>query len=1256
MPEEKKDKKVVPFVTPGNEAKKDSFTFSDKIKNSKPAGSKSFANRISSKIGSDGKPKKTLFERTKRDAPFFIAAIVALLLLPFLYKYSGSVTEPDMVTPGLEGSEFDPTRSGFDTLTGDPEGQIAQLAGRDSMDLIVGFGKKQEEESDDFSSYNSNLNSGLDDSYSSSKNNAEEYNTTNIYRQRKQAAPATRAAFKKTNINPLRGAGLTSRGGGKLGVGMWGGGLKRAADKVKADAPKSSPKPVSLQPLQAAGKPSRSYFGQGAAAEARRSKDAMSKANAMQALMDAQMKPIEPGKIGGIGGGDFGGPGGGNGNLDRKFAFNGKEPWWWDMMKKRSQMEWEAKFNRKWDWIKWGDKLAQNILGGIINCLVTGNDDGDPGTFFGTAKSDSGVDKCCGRSAQEWSAAWGSFPTSKKQCESSDCGKNMLDRGKEPWEEGAKASPGRGFFAQRVNCLSNGLFAKGGYGSGAPQISENASGGQCADLNTTHNYSIKPEGEALKWHTYHYIVARNYLPLSVAGKKEPDSKRIRLCSEYSDNLRMRKQSAAGAAAIYELSTADSLRLQKIENMLEDLAANPEKNKDNIKKLEQEKESLVAKYAKTSGSGKPNNNKRQYTENADPESLNDACVVYVAESEILDWERGFKPNMIDMLEKLIQERGISAVSYDDNGKPNNYATSSRKLAEEAFEQLDLYMIAGMSSKYKIGTSSNMKQLLPMPYWKFQEAFLERRGTTTSDRKEGGWRTNVSKRKHRQVGIDTVFGAKCYFDNAIKLSCKHNSSPAQAQVTFTPAFQASRGTVKAEAITLKASYYPGNSSEGNLHKDQAAPMPQIISVAQPTDSKGTSFIYTYSRMLEGASSGKATELTEDSVGTVKWDLIRGGTVIKTVSCDFNNSGDSVNPYIPVPECTDGAVVKMPETKIAGQCQKQKVCSNGKWGKIENVPGDADCEGGNGGGGGGNNGPVPPTPTVVSFYDSLTRIPQSAAILQADSRPGKNGAVSNPQWSSCKLASGNSPLLALDAKTKEFIKSAKQKFDANADNKKALITLEYNENALTIANLVDAIMIDPNNGTVPANTVCLLGKTIGTVARDPQASSFDNLFGAFLSFINYDAASFPSRRTYDKSHSPVVDLRFKSGTDYWWGGYVRSGNREDYVNQVNQGVWKEFPLKELARTSLPAHSVGKLKSVNDQNSRVTYHTTYQDLMQAAPCQYNAEATVQRANVLRYISLLCAHGDQQKIKSAQRSGGNGSPTSAVNTPQHQDNHNNRE
>ncbi|MBP3513554.1 MAG: hypothetical protein J6J74_03580 [Elusimicrobiaceae bacterium] len=492
MPEEKKENKA---------AAKDSFTFSDKIKNSKPAASKSFANRISSKIGSDGKPKKTLFERTKRDAPFFIAAIVALLLLPFLYKYSGSVDEdPTMVTPATEDTLFDPNRSGFDGI-GDPEGQIAQLSGRDSMDLIVGFGNKQEEVSEELPIRNDLERSGLDENYSSS-NTAKEYNEKNVYRYKKQAAPATKAAFKKTNINPLRGAGLTSRGGGKLGVGMWGGGLKQAANKVKADAPKSSPKPVSLQPLQAAGKPSRSYFGQGAAAEARRSKDAMSKANAMQALMDAQMKPIEPGKIGGIGGGDFGGPGGGNGNLDRKFAFNGKEPWWWDMMKKRSQMEWEAKFNRKWDWIKFGDKLAQQLLDGLLSCLITGNDDWSMGKIGGAVADAGSKDKCNGLTKDMWESMHkeDGIPFGKKYCRAF-YGYGVKKDVEDPWEGGNSSDVDLNFFQARWDCLTNGAFAaRKARKAGEGVVTEANS---CASFYQNGRYLAGVGGD---YALYHYVV------------------------------------------------------------------------------------------------------------------------------------------------------------------------------------------------------------------------------------------------------------------------------------------------------------------------------------------------------------------------------------------------------------------------------------------------------------------------------------------------------------------------------------------------------------------------------------------------------------------------------------------------------------------------------------------------------------------------------------------------------------------------------
>lgn len=541
MPEEKdKKKSLFPFLGASDAKKdnKDSFTFSDKIKNSKPMGSKSFANRVSSKIGSDGKPRQTLFERTRRDAPFFIAALVALLLLPFLYKYSGQVSEEPMVTPGSEESVFDPERYGFDTATGNPDGQIAQFAGRDSLSLI--------KMGDDTSATDEVTNDyipshdGYDASQESSTSTEVEENNTNIYKR--AAAPATRAAFRRaaTKINPLSSAGLTSRGGSRLGVGMWGGGMKTAARKVGASGPRNSPKPVSLQPLQAAGKPSRTSFGSGSAAEARRSKDAMSKANAMQALMDAQMKPVQPGKIGGLGGGSFG-PGGGKGNLDRKFTYNGKEPWWWDMMKTRSQKEWEAKFNRKWDWIKWKDKMLQGFLNGIFSCLATGTDDWSMGKMFG-AEADAGKEPtCCGKKASKIAALL-------KQKTGKDFGKEACDNyvtevGKDKcptgWDDGNKNKVTMGPIAQRVDCLSNGFGASFGkmwsklFGKNKGTFAE---AGDCNTfakdgLYTADFASTKNDG---KWTVFHYVVGIPTAKLSAYYQMTPTKQAQELVVGYID--------------------------------------------------------------------------------------------------------------------------------------------------------------------------------------------------------------------------------------------------------------------------------------------------------------------------------------------------------------------------------------------------------------------------------------------------------------------------------------------------------------------------------------------------------------------------------------------------------------------------------------------------------------------------------------------------------------------------------------------------
>ena len=356
------------------ENKKDSFTFSDKIKNSKPAFNP-FSKRVSSKIGNNGKPKKTLFERTRRDAPFFVAAAAALLMLPFLYKYSGSVEDGEIITPGTD-SVFEPDHTRIDPILEDPSAQIAQLSVRDPLSLIKGWGDPEPAPS--VGSYDRD---GMDDTYTPP---ARSYRNESPYRQ--QAPAASRAAFQRqapapTKVGKLGSASMNLRGGGG-GFGRFGGAnLKTAAKASSAAAPKAGVKPVSLQPLRAAGNPSRSYFGQGSAAQARASRDAMGKSNALQALTDAMYDPLKANQapLGGLGGGDFVG-GAGAGKWDPHSEYKGITPWWWDMMKQQEMEKW------KWKYFLWRKGLVEPLIKGladflvqfgtgVMSCLFTATDD-----------------------------------------------------------------------------------------------------------------------------------------------------------------------------------------------------------------------------------------------------------------------------------------------------------------------------------------------------------------------------------------------------------------------------------------------------------------------------------------------------------------------------------------------------------------------------------------------------------------------------------------------------------------------------------------------------------------------------------------------------------------------------------------------------------------------------------------------------------------------------------------------------------------
>lgn len=1262
MPEEKKENKA---------AAKDSFTFSDKIKNSKPAGSKSFANRISSKIGSDGKPKKTLFERTKRDAPFFIAAIVALLLLPFLYKYSGSVgEEPTMVTPGSEETMFDPTRSGFDGI-GDPEGQIAQLAGRDSMDLIVGFGKKKEvEESDDFPSRSDwGDRSGMDDSYSS-KNNSEEYNTTNVYRQRKQAAPATRAAFKKTPINSLRGAGLTSRSGGKLGVGMWGGGLKKAADKVKGDAPKSSPKPVSLQPLQAAGKPSRSYFGQGAAAEARRSKDAMSKANAMQALMDAQMKPIEPGKIGGIGGGDFGGPGGGNGNLERKFAFNGKEPWWWDMMKQRSQMEWEAKFNRKWDWIKWGDKLLQNILGGVINCLITGEDDGSMGSMFGV-RAGSGNHATCAKMDAETFKKRFNIEMTKDNCRSAFWESYKKD-GIDPWDGGDYANASLGPIGKRLDCLSGGLGA-------AWNRMRSKDMGSLSEANACQSFAMdriyRAEFTSSKnkdWTVYHYVVGVPTNELDVYYKEsDPQKQKERLVIGYF-----------ARGTIFKDYEKVQNRQNFVPLFVESVAIKSKKvdAKKSAKASQLDDKVSFKGYWGTGGTSKGTCGHFENVSFAEAKAkcqkmswlCKNSCLEQIS-SQIKGKDKaevllsimtdGANTNVVSYQSfiAMLRDGGIMYDSVDaDSKSPLGLASKGGKQGKDwvtgarcayPLVRVSCENFANAKGSFMDTAGQTIEGAYPFAHLTFSN------GMASSDVYE--------KMKRRFIVGYSMQGE----DNANPEAITTSMSTASGQFFIVP------------HMTLK----PFNGTWRN--EDSGAVIPNGT---EKKNSGSYSVVATNPNIKANIKEGKRVVLTWAIHQCPVDTLLVDGSSINDGGCHNGNIGvydDKGNRVaskgqdkfgIPVSTATcvyyQGGDILGSDDQSGNDDDDSNKCTTGEEsqpcctqihpGYLYDPAHSPKCYDPNGGGGALNG-----ENTVLPLANTIPNI-----LIQFDDRPVEfhegPGKITRNVFQQCQFGKIDKQTVYNNTAAQDYVSGILDVVNAMPEFTASSTTIQH-AGDITVANLVDALTLayqKDQNAKVPQEVVCTLGKTIGYYSKDPQVNTSNNMFGAFAAYIDENSSFFPAKKNAagndDKrfigcpAQGQLVHKDYHYG-HYNWNHYQFADDlpengpegRTAYLNVLKgtggqlpaqQGTFywgqsEDFPLSAIGQ-SLDFQVDGthktrqQLRSFNDtidDFNRQRYHAAYANLYRNLSdknqgCGLSGDMNV--SDALEYIGRVCSNGPSAK------------------------------
>lgn len=1248
MPEEKdKKKSLFPFLGASDAKKdnKDSFTFSDKIKNSKPMGSKSFANRVSSKIGSDGKPRQTLFERTRRDAPFFIAALVALLLLPFLYKYSGQVSEDPMVTPGSEESVFDPERYGFDTATGNPDGQIAQFAGRDSLSLI--------KMGDDTSATDEVTNDyipshdGYDASQESSTSTEVEENNTNIYKR--AAAPATRAAFRRaaTKINPLSSAGLTSRGGSRLGVGMWGGGMKTAARKVGASGPRNSPKPVSLQPLQAAGKPSRTSFGNGSAAEARRSKDAMSKANAMQALMDAQMKPVQPGKIGGLGGGSFG-PGGGKGNLDRKFTYNGKEPWWWDMMKTRSQKEWEAKFNRKWDWIKWKDKMLQGFLNGIFSCLATGTDDWSMGKMFG-AEADAGKEPtCCGKKASKIAALL-------KQKTGKDFGKEACDNyvtevGKDKcptgWDDGNKNKVTMGPIAQRVDCLSNGFGASFGkmwsklFGKNKGTFAE---AGDCNTfakdgLYTADFASTKNDG---KWTVFHYVVGIPTNRLSAYYQMTPTKQAQELVVGYIDkgttfnsNISAMKDRQNFVPLFVESVAIKNKKIRKNgEVSTIDHNADDESGytftADELSLMEIQENGGI-KYTEFLNNLRKGGVMIDAGETDAKDSLSVSTKGAKQGKGFVTGARCPYPLVRITCEN---HATVSSQGAKINGMPYAHLTFTNGMTGEAAYNamksrfLISYMIQGEDNDVAsaITTSTNIAhgQYYDIPHMDIKPY----KGSWSEQMTGSGFVTNSLGKERNAQNLATGYQVIANSANINKLRGSDRTNPSNRTIITWEIRQCDSLSVDGESI-----------------------------------NKG------------GCQNGVIKERDEKGKVTAILGQDRPGRVVSTATCVYDDGG---NNYIGFPVELGGDKDQDPvppqgDVKPSGNDPQEKILQF-----ADNMNGTKGI------------------PTKYQERTGLLQIPTLSVNGKGGAKPF-NETLNSKECLAVGVArgGGSAPLLQQDVAA-DYINSVIASTNASPAFT-AANTKFVHSGKVSVPQLVDAMTVayaQDKNAKVPLEVVCSLGKTIGYNSYDPQMlklrAPWRNTFGAFAAYTSADSSYFPAPLTlqnsknYDLANMSdaqikkliIADRRFlgcgavKQGNGhtvtamasvrpYHYGRYnwnemstgdkadvpfIGQTGRDGYLSALERGGWvtnandpKAYPLHAIAeavgfqrRESVTKQELAASSNKTiDALNRRAYLSKYMHLFNESPndpCGLgDGEMNVEDA--LLYIGALCINGKNAK------------------------------
>ncbi len=407
---------------------KDSFTFSDKLRKSK---SVPLSKRLPSIVGGQNKQKRTLVQRAQRDLPFILVAALALLLLPFLSRTgsddiaSGGMGDWGIVNPDdqnrwiegerdimPEGSMEDPMKWIIGARSDVKESGATM--GTDANKSAYGSGSSDDGYGDSSSGYSSRYgsrktttSSSKTPDYNTRKSYDEQYTTRTTKKPATaQYAKTTRSSVRKsferkpTNINKdLRISQMPGhRGGSGISHALP---LGQGPSRTPGTAFREGIRPVALQRMESRGGVGRGT--EGLRAEADRSIREMNAGGPAKAnLLAAQMRDID-GKPVGEGPG-FGGPSGGGaasrlpggGGPNNQNGYHVDKPWWWDMMQARSQKMWDLLYyepRRIWY------TNMYNYLSQLMNCLFTGNKDGDVSTMFGKGAADS--DWACVKDGKE---------------------------------------------------------------------------------------------------------------------------------------------------------------------------------------------------------------------------------------------------------------------------------------------------------------------------------------------------------------------------------------------------------------------------------------------------------------------------------------------------------------------------------------------------------------------------------------------------------------------------------------------------------------------------------------------------------------------------------------------------------------------------------------------------------------------------------------------------------------------------------------